>query len=235
MVIKIVLLLDKQYPSYNDIADCIHTFFFLATPHRGFNLASTLSSCLKLGFGHGSKHYLNSLKIDSEAIQAINDHFRFHQGVQLYSFFETVPTSLGLIVEKSSAILGLPGEQISHLDGNHSQVCKLETPSDRNYCRLRDAFASAIKYIEETQTLSGVHLHQDKMDRLSLYLGLKQRPEIDFANAIDHLAEGSCTWLTNKPSFHQWLDDFDDSSRFFSERRTCVWQVDNGRPRHHIH
>jgi hypothetical protein len=212
-----MLLLAKQDPSCSGIATRVHTLFFLATPHRGSNMASMLNNLLKFSIGHGSKNFINNLAPDSEAIQIINDQFRHVcQGVQLYSFFfETVPTSLGIIVEKTSAVLELPWEQISHLNADHSQVCKFDTPSDSNYCRLRDAFASAIALIEKTRLSSRIHQRQDEMGKLSRYLGLKERPGVDLADAIDHLTEGSCSWLTDRPSFHQWLDDFDASPRYF--------------------
>ncbi|PGH17277.1 hypothetical protein AJ79_01160 [Helicocarpus griseus UAMH5409] len=131
LVIKKVLLLAKQDPTCSEIAARIHTLFFLATPHRGADMAVFLSNVLKLTVGHGSKAYANNLAPYSEAIQAINDHFRHaYQGVQLYSFFETISTPIGLIVNKSSAVIELPGEQISHLNADHSNVCKFDSPAD---------------------------------------------------------------------------------------------------------
>lgn len=113
LVIKKMFLLAKQDPDVSAIADRIHSLFFLATPHRGSNLDNTLNNLLKLAVGHGSKLYVDNPNPYLEAIQTINDQFRhLYQGKYLYSFFETVPTALGLIVEKTSAVLELPGEQI---------------------------------------------------------------------------------------------------------------------------
>lgn len=105
LVVKKMLILAKQDPSCHHIADRIHTLFFLATPHRGANLATTLNKVLKLAVGHGSKAYVQDLYPNSEAVQSINDQFRhIYEGKYLYSFFETVPTSLGIIVEKASGV-----------------------------------------------------------------------------------------------------------------------------------
>jgi hypothetical protein len=84
---------------------------FLGTPHRGADSAQMLNNILRASFSHGSKAYVNDLAPDSGALQAINDEFRHvHQGLQLWSFFETVPTNLGisnnLIVQKDSAVMG---------------------------------------------------------------------------------------------------------------------------------
>ncbi|KAL2280910.1 hypothetical protein FJTKL_12218 [Diaporthe vaccinii] len=216
LVIKKMLLLAKQDPTASNIAARIHTLFFLATPHRGSNLANTLNNLLRLAVGHGSKSYVDNLYPDSEAIIAINDQFRHaYQGIQLYSFFETMPTALGLIVEKTSAVLELPGEQISHLNADHSQVCKFDTPSDSNYVRLRDTFVASISLIETTCLAPRYHKRNDDIERLTAYLGLKERPEVDVTNIIEHQSQGSCSWLTEKDTFQQWLADENDSSRFY--------------------
>ncbi|KAK3939301.1 NACHT and WD domain protein [Diplogelasinospora grovesii] len=216
-VIKKMLLMAKHDPSCAGVAARIHTIFFLATPHRGSNMAPILKSMLRLVAGNASKAYVDSLVPSSETIQTINDEFRHaYQGIHICSFFETVPTSVGIIVDKGSAILGLPGEQISHLNADHSQMCKFDSPSDSNYCRLRDAFAATISSIEKTTLSSQMHRHRDEMRELLRYLGMKERPGIEFANAIDHRTEGSCSWLTDKESFHQWLDDLDGGPK-------CLW------------
>lgn len=218
LVIKKMFLLAKQDPNTSEIASRIHTFFFLATPHRGSSLANTLNNLLKLAVGHGSKAYVDDLFPYSAAIQTINDQFRHaYQGKHLYSFFETVPTTLGLIVEKTSAVLELPGEQVSHLNADHSQVCKFDTPSDRNYIRLKDAFVANISLIQKTYLASRVKKRQDEIETLARYLGLKEPPGNDLADIIEHQVAGSCVWLTDKNTFHQWLDD--DKGNF----PRCYW------------
>ncbi|KUI53159.1 Vegetative incompatibility protein HET-E-1 [Cytospora mali] len=212
-----MFLMAKQDPGASAIAARIHTLFFLATPHRGSNFASTLNNLLKLAVGHGSKFYVDDLYPHSEAIQTINDQFRHvYQGLNLYSFFETVPTTLGLIVEKTSAVLELPGEQISHLNADHSHVCKFDTPSDSDYIRLRDAFVSTISLIQKTCLETQNHKRIDDLETLSRYLGLKEQPGVDHANIIEHQVAGSCSWLTDNDTFHEWMEDIDKSPR-------CYW------------
>ncbi|KAL4923394.1 uncharacterized protein BDV17DRAFT_277224, partial [Aspergillus undulatus] len=57
-----------------------------------------------------------------------------------------------MIVGKSFAVLDLPGEKIGHLIANHSDYCKFDSPSDHDYCGLRDAFITAIRSIEVPQS-----------------------------------------------------------------------------------
>jgi hypothetical protein len=155
IVVKKVLILAKQDPDYHNMAARIHSMFFLATPHRGAPSAQRLGSILKLS--GGAKSYVDNLIPNSEAIHTINDQFRHvFQSVKVWSFFETVKTSLGLIVEKDSPILGLPGERIQLLNADHRHVCKFEDPSDPNYISIRNAFDSAITSIEKTGPLPDV-------------------------------------------------------------------------------
>ena len=216
MVIKKLFLLAKHDPSYLKIATRIHSMFFLATPHRGSNLADLLSSILRLAVGPSHKNYVDSLIPNSEAIQAINDHFRHvYQGVQLRSFFETLPTHLGLVVDKNSAILGLPGEEVQLLNADHLNVCKFENPSDNNYCIIRNAFITTITSIEKTYLSSKTQQREDQMKILSQYLGVVERPTTDLANMVHHQTEGSCSWLTDKNSFLKWQQGLDNSPKYY--------------------
>ncbi|MCJ1355983.1 MAG: hypothetical protein MMC33_005977 [Icmadophila ericetorum] len=217
LVIKKVLLLAKQNPNYRQIAARIHSMFFLAVPHRGADAARFLNNVLKATISHGAKSYVESLIPNSEAIQIINDEFRHaYHGVQLWSFFETVKTtSLGIIVEKDSAILGLPEERIQLLNADHRHVCKYEDPLDSNYCSLRNAFVFAINSIEKTWLSPRTDEHRSEMKLLSSYLGLLERPEADLASAIERKTEGSCCWLTDKPSFQDWQEGPKNSPTYY--------------------
>jgi WD40 repeat protein len=211
IVVKKALILAKQDPSYHKIAIRIHSIFFLATPHRGADSASLLRNFQQMSGVIGSKAYVDNIIPNSEAISTINDQFRhIHANVQLWSFFETIKTpSLGLIVEKDSAILNLPGERIQLLNADHRHVCKFNDPSDSNYCTLRNAFASAISMIENTWFSMRKEEHMSHMKRLSEFLGYTERPDADLAILCDLHVQGSCEWLTDKPSFHSWREGVD--------------------------
>jgi hypothetical protein len=214
IVVKKVLILAKQDPNYHNMAARIHSMFFLATPHRGAPSAQRLGSILKLS--GGAKSYVDNLIPNSEAIHTINDQFRHvFQSVKLWSFFETVKTSLGLIVEKDSAILGLSGERIQLLNADHRHVCKFEDPSDPNYISIRNAFASAITSIEKNWSSTRRVENQAEMRILSNYLGGVGRPDSELATLRDNQVEGSCIWLTEKPSFHTWRHGMNQTPTIF--------------------
>ena len=217
VVIKKAFLLAKQDPQYHSLAGRFHTMFFLATPHRGADSAQLLRNMIKLSFVHSEKAYVTDLIPNSGAIQIINDEFRHaYQGVNLWSFFETLLTSLGLIVEKDSAIIGLPGERIQLLNADHRNVCKFDDPTDNNYRTLRNAFVSTIDSIEHTHLSAKEEEERSQMRRLSLYLGGTDRPEADLASILEKKLSGSCLWINEKESFQDWEYGYDDAPR-------CYW------------
>src|SRR5450432_3836607 len=106
---------------------------FLATPHRGSDLAALLNNILGASL-HGQKPFVSDLKRDSLMISLINDEFRLYStSLSLMSFYETTKTSLGLssvlIVDKESATLGYPNEQSALLNATHRTICKFDNPS----------------------------------------------------------------------------------------------------------
>ena len=216
IVIKKVLCLARQDPLYHSVAARIHSMFFLATPHRGADSAQLLSKLFKITVSHGMKAYVDNLVPNSDAIQVINDAFRHaYQGVQLWSFFETVQTSLGMIVERDSAVLDLPGEHVQLLTADHRNVCKFETDLDNNYITLKKAFVVTIDSIGST-LYSTKHIdHQHQMRELSSYLGISYYPENDLANITETQLEGSCQWLTEHEHFLAWRSGLESQPKCF--------------------
>ena len=216
VVIKKAFLLAKQDPQYHSLAGRIHTMFFLATPHRGADSAQLLRNMTSISVVHKDKAYVADLIPDSGAIQIINDEFRHaYQGVHLWSFFETLPTSLGIIVAKNSAVIGLPGERIQLLNADHRNVCKFEDKDDNNYRTLRNAFALTVDDVEKTHLSAGKEQHRLEMQRLAQYLGGAGRPEADLATVLEQKLPGTCEWISEKPSFQKWINILDDTPRYY--------------------
>jgi len=217
VVIKKAFLLSQQDPQYHSLGGRFHSMFFLATPHRGADSAQLLRNVIKLSFIHSEKSYVADLIPNSGAIQVINDEFRHaYQGLHLWSFFETLQTSLGLIVEKDSAIIGLPGERIQLLNADHRNVCKFDSPADNNYRTLRNAFASTIDSIESTHLSARKEEERSQLRRLSQWLEGANRPEADLATVLDKRFPGSCVWINGKQSFQNWENGLVDAP-------ICYW------------
>jgi hypothetical protein len=112
-------------------------------------------------------------------------------------------------------MLDLPGEEVQLINADHLNICKFESPSDSNYCILRNAFVSTITSIEKTYLLPRILQREDQMKALSRYLGLVESPTADLANAVQHQVDGSCTWLTDSPLFLDWQEGLDRTPRCY--------------------
>lgn len=92
------------------LGERIRTIFFLGTPHRGSDYASTLNRVLALLLS--SRDYLKDLATGSTSIRLINDEFgQRAPDLPIFSFFETLKMSVGvtsdIIVPRDSAVLGM--------------------------------------------------------------------------------------------------------------------------------
>lgn len=68
---------------------------FLATPHRGTNLADLLNRMLFVSF-QSPKEFIVDLSRSSSALDEINEQFRHvAPKISIFSFYETLPTYVG--------------------------------------------------------------------------------------------------------------------------------------------
>lgn len=208
--------------------------FFLATPHRGSDLARTLSNILRVVYRQ--KPYVNELEPSSALLSSVNDTFRHYaQDLQLWSFYETIQSNLpgpkALIVDKVSATLGYPHERIALLNADHRGVCKFDQPSDPNYKTLRNAFITTIdaitvegiicqSHMENFRSLwLALHLRHETsrldLHNLALLFGSLELPTDDLLDLEDARIPGSCEWFTNKPEFIKWRTFVPDTPSLF--------------------
>lgn len=90
LVAKRAYILSKQLSEYKGIRDRVRAMIFLATPHRGSNMAELLSKILSVAVPGHARPFVNELQPNSATMQSINDEFPHHcQELQLYSFYET--------------------------------------------------------------------------------------------------------------------------------------------------
>lgn len=97
-------------PEYQSIVRSIAAITFLATPHRGTNLAQTLNKILQSTMVSNSKQYVAELARNSFTLQKLNEQFRhIAPRLDIVSFYETQPTSIGLKNNRIVRPLSLPG------------------------------------------------------------------------------------------------------------------------------
>lgn len=84
-------------PEYEFIIKAVTAITFLATPHRGTNLAELLDRILRSTIVTSSKQYISELARNSFTLQKLNEQFRhIAPKLDIVSFYETQATSIGL-------------------------------------------------------------------------------------------------------------------------------------------
>ena len=236
-MIKRAFILAKQKDEFQSLAARVRTIFFLATPHRGADLAQTLSKILNVS--SGPRPFVEDLHRNSVATQSINDEFPQHcQDLQLYSFYETLPTSLGigksLVVDKDLATLGYANERTAYLSANHREVCKFNSSADPNYQTIRNAMASAIDSFRDRMALSKHNFTQEQYRLLDSFLGFSDAPENDFMDAESLRMPGSCEWILNRQNFLEWRDSMNSQIYWISAKPATGKTVLSGKIIHHL-
>jgi len=145
----------------------IKAILFLATPHRGTQLAEVLNRILSVSmFNHSPKQYVAELSRTSPALEDLNEQFRhIAPKLQLISFYETLPTPIGpkriQILDKTSSILGYPTEISTSLNADHHHVCKFKDTQDANYVLIRNTLMTVVSTLRVAgQRLLGAHVRE---------------------------------------------------------------------------
>ena len=219
LVIKKAHILASQCADHKDIAARIHSIYFLATPHRGSDSASTLSSLLQAF--NSTRGYVTDLERGSGAIQLINDEFRnYCTNIKICSFYETQKLRLvmtsSLIVDPESATLGYPQEEQIPTNADHRSICKFESPLDPTYQSLRNALASTVKDVKSQGTFLCTHAENmcqrspdpdlGHRSELRKYLNAPQDFADDLSAVKDARLQGTCEWFVTKENYIAWSD-----------------------------
>ena len=142
LLVKRVLIEALHHQQFIDVYKYTSGIVFLGTPHRGSSTASlalTLAKIVRVGPGtlRVNQDLLRELQRNSSQLDEINQEFAHVPGVEsllIGSIYETRETKhIGIIAERSSAILGFPSELYISLDVNHAQLSKFEGYDDDNY------------------------------------------------------------------------------------------------------
>lgn len=212
IVIKKAYILARQdTDNYSALASRIHSLCFIGTPHRGADLAGTLTNILRLTVGQ--KGYVQDLERNSAMIGNVNDTFRHYaKDLQLCSFYETLSSNLkvmsAVVVDEGSATLGYANERIIPLNADHRGISKFADPSDPSYIIVRDALATTIDGITRELAdplLSGkAESTRNDRDRVETFLGGPELHEEDLLSHLDARLAGSCHWLPQRRDYLDW-------------------------------
>ncbi|KAL2822275.1 hypothetical protein BDW59DRAFT_149641 [Aspergillus cavernicola] len=206
LVMKKAYILAKQDAVHKALVRRFAALYFLATPHRGSDLAKMLKNLLKVAY---DRPYVGDLEPNSGAVQVINDEFRhFSAGLELWSFYETQKMKLfsSLIVNPESAVLGYREEKQIPMTADHRSICKFDAPEDSNYVLLRNALASTVSIITTAISERKLNQRREKIKNLKRYLEVSDILDDDLANVCEARMPGSCGWISTKASYVKWRD-----------------------------
>lgn len=237
LLIKRAYILAKQKKEFQLIAERTRAILFLATPHRGADLAQLLSKILSLS--SRPRPFVEDLRRNSLATQSINDEFpQYCQDLQLFSFYETLPTRLALnktlIVDKDLAILGYANERTAYLNANHRDICKYRASTDPNYQTVRNALASSISAFRSQAIASSREVSSEQQRLLDSFLGVSDAPEDHFMDIDALRITGSCEWLLNKANFHEWQDCVNTQMYWITAKPATGKTILSGKIIHHL-
>ncbi|KAL1859522.1 hypothetical protein VTK73DRAFT_7574 [Phialemonium thermophilum] len=221
LIVKEAYLQGQNDPEYESIVKAISAIVFLATPHRGTDLAHRLNRILQSTMITNPKQYIADLARNSFALQKLNEQFRhIAPKLDLVSFYETQPTSIGLvgaklmILEKDSSVLGYPGEISKALDADHHGVCKYENRDDPNYIAVRNVLTSVLsKAIARDRSKKPSTRTRSELRDLKAALAMTELPVIDYTFFHDQWARGTSSWILQHPSFLEWLHGEESTHR----------------------
>ncbi|KIX99885.1 uncharacterized protein Z520_04521 [Fonsecaea multimorphosa CBS 102226] len=209
LVAKKAYILSKRNKGYEKFSGHLRDIFFLATPHRGSNLAELLSRILQVS---GARPFVNDLQPGSATIQAINDEFpEYSKDLNLWSFWETLPMTIGmqkkLVVPKESAILGYSNERKMFLNADHRDVCKFGSQDEANYRAVRNALAEAFSSFRTVTGLSRNSTNFEQQQWINDCLDISDSPEDDYLRADALRVPGTCEWINSRPAFQTWKNE----------------------------
>ncbi|MCJ1383288.1 hypothetical protein MMC17_006401 [Xylographa soralifera] len=140
IVVKRALVEAKLDDTYKSVRAATYGIAFFSTPHQGGDFAKLEDIATSIVRGilrKPSNSFLEALTRDSLFSNNLADDFRHSlEDYYVLSFFETLPMGKsGLIVDKKSATLGLPGlrERQIPMEADHADVCKYASADDDNY------------------------------------------------------------------------------------------------------
>ncbi|KAI1305413.1 hypothetical protein F5Y03DRAFT_151443 [Xylaria venustula] len=217
LIVKEAYMQGQHDPEYEAIIKAVCAITFIATPHRGTNLAQVLNRILDTTVLINSKQYVADLIKNSPTLQKLNEQFRhIAPRLDIVSFYETQPTPIGIksarlmVLEKETSILGYPGEVSRALNADHHGVCKPFGPQDQNYIVIRNILKSLVSKIISIDSAKKPALSDRRaLLHLKSLLALPDLPSVDYIFFRDRWTQGTCGWITHEEDFVRWRESTD--------------------------
>ncbi|KAG8530313.1 uncharacterized protein KY384_004815 [Bacidia gigantensis] len=170
IIAKKAILLHQSSDEGKAIRNSIVGIMFMGTPHCGSDLAKigTVFANIASMAIEMPKFWLKTLSKNSAALYDISREFATVTSdlkLKLISFYELNPCSPPwwkgasvIVVDKRSAILGLPGEEIIAAHANHREICRFTGEDDHGFravwTRIDDFAKEAARKFHQREAIS---------------------------------------------------------------------------------
>ncbi|KAK0106839.1 hypothetical protein ONS95_003562 [Cadophora gregata] len=145
--------------AFSNILEHTKGLVFMGTPHRGADAAkwaAMVQSVLSTTRMGPDTDLYKDLKERSSTLTQINNDFpeRAAHLQHILSFYELLvqPELKSLVVERSSALMGLPNEIPIALNANHRSMCRFASADDAAFTAVWKPIRDMIKAIREGGT-----------------------------------------------------------------------------------
>ncbi|KAF2029167.1 hypothetical protein EK21DRAFT_68331 [Setomelanomma holmii] len=213
---------------HGDILSATSGIIFFGTPHRGSKgadigkvVARVANVCLRASQAAGiagsiRDDLLTTLGSNSQALSdlAVSSRNRL-RNLEIVTFHETetMPGLSELVVERHSAIMEVPGEDIIPLFANHRTICRFEGPTDDGYCyalkvikRLaRTALVNREMATKANRTSSNHNLLALSEIERSCMILLNSIYLAEYKAQLPRPVQGTCSWILSHPAYLTWL------------------------------
>ncbi|KAK5351876.1 hypothetical protein LTS03_003644 [Exophiala xenobiotica] len=199
-----------EFDYFTDVLRATQLIAFMGTPHRGSQIAAALGplatfanfwldiSLASIFTGSMRTDLIHMLSRDSVKLDEINQSFkRRAKGMTIISCYERVkpPGSSSLVVEKQSALPGLPEEIEISIQADHMAMCRFSSRNDPGYEPLTRAIIQAVKQMMPDTS------HRSFTESESKYIAtFGRRPDVP----IDEPLQGTCTWSIATREYSDW-------------------------------
>ncbi|KAH4259424.1 hypothetical protein HBH70_138040 [Parastagonospora nodorum] len=221
---KALVLAHENKPAYADVLSAVSGVLFFGTPHRGSQVAEIgsvvgkiVNLCVRASqmarlTGSMREDLLFTLGLDAQAMNELAESSRNRmENLEVVSFYET-QTMQGfsdLIVERSSAIMQIPGEMIIALHANHRSMCRFEGPKDGSCSLALDAIEDVVKSILSSKQLATrvnrvLSIESFTETERSCMILLDSIYLVDYKAQLPKPVQGTCSWVLNNPAFLAW-------------------------------
>ncbi|KAF2454898.1 hypothetical protein BDY21DRAFT_325395 [Lineolata rhizophorae] len=215
--------MNMAYERYPEIWMRSKGVVFFGTPHRSsaaaapaklfgdiFN-AAWYASGGRLFRGGVKTDLLRTLSLNSSELIGIGDSFTQRaNSFSIVTFYEQYVTKpLGsVVVDQSSAVLGVSHEKSSPLWADHRDICRFESEESDNYkhvlASLQEIAEESLKEVGGTASSTGTGLSLDEAEKACTAI-LNCVDVAGYESNLEQRANGTLRWILDNPEYNNWL------------------------------